>query len=155
MEDGIDCCYELYEKTNSKTYFEQSLLFSESDKAMVLLEALYDSRFKKEAFVPDSLIQKEKTFRKRVLALKNDLRQMEEDEAYTDHLAVKKDSLFTLDQQLESFINQLESDYPDYKQLKGLSEGLNLSQVQKSLDTNSAILESFEGIKAHYFFLHK
>ncbi|MBL7844706.1 MAG: CHAT domain-containing protein [Cyclobacteriaceae bacterium] len=139
--DGVRIAYELSDVAirKRKNYRELSFYFAEKSKSAVLLDAISDTNAKSFAGVPDELLEEEKSLKSALALVSQKLAQKpsEEEEKYL------RETAFHLNQGYQSFIKNLEKQYPEYFNLKYNSSTPSISQIQNLIDDKSAIISYF------------
>jgi len=142
-EKSTRVAMKLYEVTGNASYKNQAFTFSEKSKAGVLLTALRDSEARQFAGLSDSLVEYERTlkidlaFYDKMLAEE----QQKGKEADSAKIALWSDKLFVLKQKYAVLLDVLESQYPDYYDLKYRTRTLTVREVQNDLlDDNTALV---------------
>ncbi|TRX52635.1 CHAT domain-containing protein [Fulvivirga sp. M361] len=149
-EMGVGLCIAMTEEAAKKRqYFEQALYFAEKSKSAVLLEAISDASAKSYANIPTSEIEKESQLKSDITFYERKLSEQNEDME-----SVQK-KLFELNRTYESFVKRLETNYPDYYNLKYNVSMPTVSELQTTLDDNTLILSYYlaEETKRIYTFM--
>jgi len=122
-----------------KYYRELSFYFAEKSKSAVLLDAISDTNAKSFAGVPDDLLEEEKSLKSALALVSQKLAQKpsEEEEKYL------RETAFHLNQSYQTFIQNLEKQYPEYFNLKYNASSPSISQVQNLIDNKTAIVSYF------------
>ncbi|WP_109830575.1 CHAT domain-containing protein [Reichenbachiella versicolor] len=124
-----------------KPYLEKVFEFAERSKAGVLQEAIQESNAKEFGRIPKSKIdfedslKKEIAYKELLIAHENDL----------DRLKKLETDLFEYQSALRLFAKELESDYPEYFQLKYDHAPLKISQLQSNISDDQAVVSYFTG----------
>lgn len=154
-EDGIRISMAMSDVSlNKKYYYNKAFYFAEKSKSAVLLDAIIDTDAKQFAGIPANLLAKEKQ-------LKAEVSYYEQQLASGLEAAKEKevrDKLFALNRTYDTFIKQLEKDYPDYFNLKFNTLTVSVSQIQQQLDNESAMLLYFIAQKTqrlYYFYISR
>jgi CHAT domain-containing protein len=139
----VDCCMKLAEISNNpgeqKRYYDFAFLFSEKNKASVLLEALAGSEAQKFAGIPDSLLQRERNLNIDISYYEKLLAESPSEEEELSY--VKK--LFKLNREYDSLIIKYEKNYPKYHDLKYAKLNSTVPDIQSLLDKRSALVSWF------------
>jgi CHAT domain-containing protein len=125
-----------YKKSQKYQFLEEAFLASESGKAVVLLEAMAEVEAKTNAGIPDSLLEKEKI-------IKNDLAKINKEIADNDDrnkMLELQNQRFELNRRYEDFVRFLETQYPNYYNLKLNTQQAKISEVQAELDEKTAVI---------------
>ncbi|MEP5610932.1 MAG: CHAT domain-containing tetratricopeptide repeat protein [Cyclobacteriaceae bacterium] len=135
------------ESFKKKFYLETAFEFCERSKASVLLEAITETKAKQFSGIPASLLSLEDS-------LKDEISYIEQKLAQPDNAEDQKlkDLLFVYQNEYRSFINRLETDYPDYYNLKYSSSLATVSEIQAKLNDQTALLSYFIGEEEIYIF---
>ncbi len=122
-----------------KDYRELSFYFAEKSKSAVLLDAISDTNAKSFAGVPEDLLEEEKSLKSALALVSQKLAQKpsEEEEKYL------RETAFHLNQSYQTFIQNLEKQYPEYFNLKYNSSSPSINQVQNLIDNKTAIVSYF------------
>ncbi|MEP1097247.1 MAG: CHAT domain-containing tetratricopeptide repeat protein [Cyclobacteriaceae bacterium] len=147
-ENGIKLSLILSEQSfKRKFYLETAFEFCERSKSSVLLEAITETKAKQFSGIPTTLLSLEDSLKDEISYIEQKLAEPdnEEDEAL-------KDLLFLYQNEYRSFITKLESDYPDYYNLKYSSNLSGVSEVQAKLNDQTALLSYFIGKDEIYIF---
>jgi CHAT domain-containing protein/uncharacterized protein HemY len=139
--DGVRIAYMLSDVAfrHRKVYREMSFYFAEKSKSAVLLEAISDTNAKSFANIPDELLEEEKNLKAAVALISQKLAQnpSEEEEKYL------RESLFSLNRSYQDFTKRLESQYPEYFNLKFNSASPSITQLQGLLPDKTALISYF------------
>ena len=154
-EDGVRVAQLLSEVSAKPAYYkEMAFYFAEKSKSAVLLESIADADAKSFAGIPQELVESEKNLKTEIalysqkLAQKPDARQEQE----------MRKTLFDLNGKYESFIKKLETDYPEYFNLKFNNTAINSKSIQNLLPDGSAVVSYFiaeKGNRLYSFTLTK
>ena len=153
-EQAIHICLMLSEITPHKqSYYAQGFLFSEKNKAAVLLEAISDAKAKSFSGLPDSLLKKETDIKKRIAQGEQLLKKAESDTEKNQWRAqvLKENRLY------ETYIEQLEKDFPSYYNLKYKKNTLTAKELQSMLPDSTVLFHYFvsDKYKEIYLFVLK
>ncbi|MEM9920502.1 MAG: CHAT domain-containing protein [Bacteroidota bacterium] len=146
-EGALLVASELYQQTNDPTYLKTAFYLAESNKALLLLEALNEQAARGFAGIPDSLLEREKDLRINLAFYQKMLleKQLEESPA-EEVIRNLQSSIFDLNEQLELLIGQFELHYPRYHTLKSNTRVPPLEELQEKLaQKNATLLEYFLG----------
>jgi CHAT domain-containing protein len=154
-EAGVRVALMLSEVTTKPAlYNEIAFYFAEKSKSAVLLESIADANAKSFSGIPQELVEKEKSlkadiaFNSQKLAQKPDARQEQD----------LRKILFGLNGQYESFIKKLETDYPEYYNLKFNNAAPNTTLLRSMLPEGTAVVSYFvaeSGKRLYIFTLSK
>lgn len=136
----------LYQRTGERGYAKRAFQISEQTKAVVLAEVLYKKEIKQIAGVPAVFLEQERKCHERIAYFEKKLSE-------SDGIAFK-DSLFFAKRQRDSIEQQLEENYPAYRNaLFGYRDMVSPDSVRRQLPTDAALVEYFLGDRALYTFL--
>jgi CHAT domain-containing protein/tetratricopeptide (TPR) repeat protein len=150
-ENGVRVAHLLSEvSAKPATYKEIAFYFAEKSKSAVLLESIADANAKSFAGIPQEMVEKEKSLKADIalhsqkLAQKPDAQQEQQ---------IRK-ALFNLTGQYESFIKDLEKNFPEYFNLKYNNSSPGTKDVQLLLPEGTAVISYFiaEGGNRLYIF---
>ncbi|MGH7496874.1 MAG: CHAT domain-containing protein [bacterium] len=147
-KNGVQVAWQLYTLTQQQQYRLQAFLFMEKGQYAVLHDALQESRARKFAAIPDSLLEKERELRIDLAYFETELqRETEKAEAERNQQNLQKfqDRIFALSQEFEQLIERFETAFPDYYALKYRTQVSSVGELQNALDSRTALLEYFTG----------
>lgn len=148
-ESGIQLSIILSEQSLKKNYYLKTAFdFCERSKSSVLLEAITESKAKSFAGIPNELIVLEDS-------LKDEIAFIEQQLAQAENLDDQdmKDLLFSYQNEYRTFIVNLETNYPNYFNLKYSQSLATLEDIQRELNDNAALLSYFIGKDELYIFM--
>ena len=157
-ENGIKVALELYELTKDQRYLEDAFKFSESNKAILLLESLQEELARNYGGIPDSLKERERDLRIDITFYEKQINQENTKGEEADQEKIKKweENLFDFNSKYQELVKILEKDYPKYYQLKYNTQLATIAELQSKLDNKSALIEYFVGEKdIHQFVISK
>ncbi len=139
-EDGVRIAQAVSEITiDPKHYRETAFYFAEKSKAAVLQESIAEAEAKSFAGIPENLIDKENELKAQIALLTRKLAQ----KPTPDEERSMRQALFTTDREYQSFVKNLEKDYPDYFNLKFNQASPTTTDVQRLLDDETAVVSYF------------
>ena len=146
-DKAIQTALKLNEITQKNEYKEQAFLFAEKAKSSVLLASLRDSKAKKFAGIPDSVLEQERELRIDLAFYDTQIQKELEKNEDRDSLKLREfeAKYFTLNTKYEKLITRIEADYPKYYDLKYQTQAASILELQHSLDAQSALIEYFVG----------
>ncbi|HKJ45112.1 MAG TPA: CHAT domain-containing tetratricopeptide repeat protein [Balneolales bacterium] len=156
FDRSIKAALELYNRTGQTEYKRQAFIFAERGKSSVLLESIIDSKAKKFAGIPDTLLEHEQELKENLTLYNNKLQAElnKKDKANNNKVNFWQDKLFTGKRAYQAFIKKLEKTYPKYYHLKYETPKISIPNIQKNLVTkNSAIINYFKGDTTLYIFV--
>jgi CHAT domain-containing protein/tetratricopeptide (TPR) repeat protein len=136
------------ETQQHKKYISQAFYFSEKAKAIVLLEAISESKAKSFGNIPANLLKEEEDLRVSISYVEQQiaLKPAEND------LNKYKTELFELNRKYEEFQKKLEKAYPDYYNLKYSSKPISIEALQAKLDKETLLLDYMLGNEQIFVF---
>jgi CHAT domain-containing protein/uncharacterized protein HemY len=139
--DGVRIAYLLSDVAlkNRNVYRELSFYFAEKSKSAVLLEAISDTNAKSFANIPQALLEEEKDLKAAIALISQKLAQKpsDEEEKYL------RETLYTLNKSYQEFTKRIESQYPEYFNLKFNSASPSTAQLQHLLPEKTALISYF------------
>lgn len=144
-EEAIRTSLRRYRTTQDQQYLHAAFYFSERSKAGVLAEALSTQEAKQFGRVPDHLLMLE-------VSLKAD-RSFYQSKLATEDSSQYQRKLFAADQQHDSLVRLLETQYPAYHQLKYAARTATVPSIQAQLPPGEAVIAYFLGKVVRYAFV--
>lgn len=138
--DGVRTAHEAAASAlKKKRLLEQAFYFAEKSKSAVLLEAISESEAKSFAGIPQNLLEQENSLKSAIALTAQKLAQKPtaEEEKYL------RETLFSLNRTYETFVKNLEKDFPSYFNLKYNAASPSITQIQNLLDSKTALLSYF------------
>ncbi len=155
FEGGIKTCITLYKLTGNEYFREKAFSLSDESKSNVLLESILDTKAKKFAGIPDSLLTFETNLRDSLTFYDQQIHKELAKGNKSDSLKVItwQNKLFSGNRKYNAFVAQLEKKYPRYYNLKFSSPKVSIRQIQYTmLNNNTALLSYFKGDSTLYIF---
>jgi len=152
---AIKLALRIYEQTSEKKYKELAFMFSEKSKSSILRAILLDSKAKKFANIPDSLLRKEHRVKIDIGFAKKQLFEMMNNDrlANSSKIDLLQNKLFSLNRSRAALIKTFEQNYPEYYSLKYQNEIKSSMFIQEKLrGKNSTVVEYFLGDSSLYIF---
>lgn len=139
--DGVRISYLLSDVAfkHRKAYRELSFYFAEKSKSAVLLEAISDTNAKSFANIPDVLLEEEKKLKAAIALTSQKLAQKPAEEEEKSLRA----SLFTLNRSYLDFTKKLETNYPEYFNLKFNAASPSIAELQNLMPDKTALISYF------------
>ncbi|MCB0806529.1 MAG: CHAT domain-containing protein [Bacteroidales bacterium] len=139
---AVKASTELYQITNEDTYLQKSFLYTEKNKATVLLSSVRKSEALEIGNIPEEMKQHERKLREEITQYHN-LIQEENYKTDPDSLRIArwKRKLFENEMLYDSLISLLELEYEDYYKLKYNDKVVGLSDLSSRLTANEAFIE--------------
>lgn len=153
-EGAIATAYDLFEATRNTTHLEEIFFFAEKSKNLLILEALQDAKAKQFAFIPDSLLAQEQSLRVDLAYYEQKINtaSLAAADSVMKSLAYRRH--FELLQEYRGLMTKLESDYPEYFQLKYQTDPPEIEAVRRNiLEPGQGLLEYFVGDRYLYVLL--
>ncbi len=147
FEKAIQVSLKLYDLKKDPKYLEQAYHFAEQNKAITLQESIQENLAKGFGGIPDSTLEKEKDLRIEIAFYEKMIyeEKLKGENGETEQIS-KFDSIkFELKREYENLVEQLESDYPKYHELKYKNELPTVADIQNKLKEGEALLEYFVG----------
>ncbi|MFK7904740.1 MAG: CHAT domain-containing protein [Chitinophagales bacterium] len=159
-EAGIEASLKLFEIGMVEDSTALAFSFSEKLKGHLLLSALKDTIAKTNSIIPNALLEKEKDLKLKLtfldkkiqkLAAKKEKKPLGESDAAL--LEGFQNQFFDLHNLYVAFMGELESDYPDYYELKYDTKTSTASELQAVLKENQVVISYFVGEEKLYIFV--
>ncbi|MEM9820726.1 MAG: CHAT domain-containing tetratricopeptide repeat protein [Bacteroidota bacterium] len=154
-EGAIQVAIERYRRSGQQKYLTQAFAYTESNKAILLLESINEISAQKIGGIPDSLLSTEKQLSLDIAYFEKLLNE-EKQKANAGDAATRgrlERKLFELRQNYHAFVDHLEQNYPRYFRLKYQTDLTTLAEVQQRLPNPSTMLiEYFVGLDSIYIF---
>ncbi|MEO9965482.1 MAG: CHAT domain-containing tetratricopeptide repeat protein [Reichenbachiella sp.] len=139
-ESGVTLSYQMSQVVmKPKPYYEKAFDFAEKSKSAVLLSAIQDTNAKQFSGIPTELITEESDL-KADIVLQEQLLATNQDPANESDL---KQKLLALNNRYNEFVRKLESNYPNYYNLKFNVKHVELSELQSALGPQTAVITHF------------
>ncbi|MBN2012462.1 CHAT domain-containing protein [candidate division KSB1 bacterium] len=144
-ENATNASLELYNETGERSYLENIFTISEKAKAGILMSLLQESKAKQFAGLPDSLVEKEKYLRQECSSLAIEIQKALANANEADSLETQQlnATYFKYSNTHQKIIKRIESSYPNYYNLKFRTQPVTISDVQSTLDHDTALIEYF------------
>lgn len=154
-EDGVRVSHLLSEVTAKATYYKEiAFYFAEKSKSAVLLESIADANAKSFSGIPQDLVEKEKSLKADIALYSQKLAQKP---GATQEQELRK-KLFDLNGVYGAFVKKMETDYPEYFNLKFNKATPNTTTIQVLLPEQTAVVSYFiaeKGNRLYTFVLSK
>ncbi|HEX5168454.1 MAG TPA: CHAT domain-containing tetratricopeptide repeat protein [Cyclobacteriaceae bacterium] len=122
-----------------RPYFELAFYFAEKSKAAVLIEAIADADAKSYSGIPSALLEEEKSLKAAIALCNQKLAQ----KPSADEEKYLRETSFTLNRTYETFVKKLETQFPDYFNLKFNTAAPSIVQLQSKLTVGTGMLSYF------------
>lgn len=155
-EQAISICFQ--NRQEDPQLLEEAFAYSEKSKGLVLLESLRGASALNFAQLPDTLIKREESFKRKINALekarlKAQLR-LEENGGKAVKIKTLDQQIFEQKWQFQIFRDKLQRQYPNYHRLKYDYHTLSIEEIFANiLEENQAMIEYFWGKENGYIFL--
>ncbi len=152
-EGAIETAYALYQQTHQESYLEAIFIYSEKNKAILLLDALRETQLKKSPALPGQLVELEEgLIRDKSLYQRKIAENEHQAEPDSLKLATWRQKLFLVTKRHDSLTTAFEQQYPAYYRLKYDHTIISLATVRSQLlkDPKTAVISYFVGEK-HIF----
>ena len=152
-ERAIEMALRIWEMTENPKYKEKALTFAERSKSILLLEAFRKVEAAQLAGIPDSLFEQERKMQAEITLLEKRLFDLREGDGTLASIQQMEEKLLNLKQNYSDWIVQLETQYPQYYNLKYNFETPSLDDIRASLIvSDQAVVEYFVGQRMIYVF---
>ncbi|HZX75338.1 MAG TPA: tetratricopeptide repeat protein, partial [Cyclobacteriaceae bacterium] len=151
-EDGVRIAASLSTITiDYKVFRLEAFYFMEKSKSAVLQEAIAESDAKSFSGIPSNLLEEEKNIKSSITLL---VRQLAEKPTEAQEQKLRTE-LFNANTAYTTFTKKLEKDYPEYFNLKFNQAAPSVVELQKILDSKTAVISYFiaEESKRIYLFI--
>jgi len=153
-EGAIQSVLKLYKNTQNKSFLLEAFSLAESNKSMLLLEAINEQAALGIMDLSDSLIQREKELRLEIAFFQRQL--IESAQKQVDDPMIKKIEKQRFDSKgaLSQLTDFFEKTYPRFYQLKYQQSTRSIKECQQFLSVdNQALIEYFYGEESIYGFV--
>ncbi|MGB1207013.1 MAG: CHAT domain-containing protein [Chitinophagales bacterium] len=146
-EQIILLALELYDHSKDEAYLRQAFYCSEKGKGIVLFSHLKDAEAKAKSKIPPALIEQEQILRKDLTNLDKHINNEKSKGEKADGNKIKQfqERHFSLNQQYQTFVSQLENEYTEYYNLKYRIKSVSISDLQNILGVNTYLISYFIG----------
>ncbi|ELR72408.1 hypothetical protein C900_01564 [Fulvivirga imtechensis AK7] len=139
-ENGVRLCHYMAEVSVKKDpYYELSFYFAEKSKAAVLLEAISNASAKSYANIPDEKLAEESELQSEIAYYEQKLAQKPDEETEKRY----RQQLFELKQRYSRFVQSLETEYPQYFNLKYNVHIPTVKEIQKGMGEQTSLISYF------------
>ncbi|MFK7905436.1 MAG: DUF2225 domain-containing protein [Chitinophagales bacterium] len=150
-EEGLQLTLKIQRFASSKIK-DSAFLFAEKAKAAILLSTLSDVAAKLEVQLPSELLSKERKIKSRLAFLDKSIEKCKEEQQEEKLLKKYQNEYFDYHQAYLQLLQQLETDYPDYYQLKYENKTVTPTKLQSRLEENQVVISYFVGKDKLYIF---
>jgi CHAT domain-containing protein len=143
-ENAIMACYEAYRLAPDDSVISFAYYFIEKSKNQVLMDAIRQDQARKYCAIPDSLIDKEFRFKRRLVAFQNDLYALNFRNADPEIIRNCMSESALLQHEYERFLKTLEKNYPEYYLVKYSDITPSIRDIKKTVRKN-ILIEYLDG----------
>ncbi|HNB10116.1 MAG TPA: CHAT domain-containing protein [bacterium] len=153
IDDLLETLYMLDEIRGTKNAAEMYKYVVKA-KSSIFIESLKDLEITK-GVGDGKLLMRENDLREQVSQREIELAKKLESNKFemNDHVLGIKNDLFDLKEEHASVISELKKTFPSYYNLKYPSSEIDISEIQRGLNDNTALIEYFMGKKKWYVFV--
>ncbi len=138
----IETAYLTYELTNDEKYLELAFNNSEQIKSSAIFDKLSNDLAQDNSLIPDSLLELEKRLNATISIYSEKIfKESSMDEPDTILLNEYNNKVFDANKNRDELNRFMEKQYPDYYDLKYSTKMLSVSNIQKRIKKNDAIIE--------------
>ena len=149
-EQAIKICRLLALETQQNgKYVSQAFYFSEKAKAVVLLEAISESKARNFGSIPIEILKEEEDLRVNISFIEQQIALKPSE----NNLNKYKSELFELNRKYELFQKILEQKYPEYFNLKYSSKPIDIKSLQTKLGKETLVLDYVLGNEQIFVFV--
>ncbi|WKN42017.1 CHAT domain-containing protein [Tunicatimonas pelagia] len=150
-EQAIRIAYEMHQRQPASGQFlAQAFHFAEKSKSFILLEATQETQAQSFGGIPDSLLEQERTYTRRLSILEQQ-RDGIADSNSQEAVQLEQQLLITQDAR-QKLLQQFEQNYPEYYALRHNTNVASLADVQASLPANTVLLSYYLGDSSLFAF---
>ncbi|MEM7369875.1 MAG: CHAT domain-containing tetratricopeptide repeat protein [Bacteroidota bacterium] len=149
VEAALRMAEQLFRLTGETQFVHRAFQLAENSKSGNLRLHLRGQQAMQFAGIPDSLVQKERFFQQRLLALTEEVQQEEKGSPTVE--TVKRDR-FDMQEAYREYRQTLEEEYPHYFRLKYPLNTISLADIQAMLRPSEAMYSYFWGEKNIFIF---
>ncbi|MBC8110475.1 MAG: CHAT domain-containing protein, partial [Verrucomicrobia bacterium] len=122
-----------------QSYLEQAFYFAEKSKSAVLSESIADTKAKNFAGIPENVLDNEKQLKADIAFYELKLAEKPDAKVENDF----RNKLFDLNRRYETFVKDLEKNYPKYFNLKYNIATPSVQQIRQNLPEETALISYF------------
>ncbi|MFK8010221.1 MAG: CHAT domain-containing protein, partial [Saprospiraceae bacterium] len=154
FENAIEVALHCFEMTQDSFYLNQAFTFSESNKAIILLESINENSAKGFSGIPVELLSEEEYLRIEITFYKKTINELQQQSTYDiRELKRLENNFFAAQKKYNQLISKFETEYPKYFKLKYSTTLATVDDIQtKILRSNQTLIEYFFGEKNIYIF---
>ncbi len=142
FSNALHAQVELYHKTGEPDALERAFNFSEKGKSAVLLSHLRDKEAKDIGNIPGALLTEDASLKSEIYFYNKLIHEQKLlENPNQEKINLWNSRVFDLSRKQEELIESIEKNYPVYYNLKYDNSVITLSEIQKKLSPNQAIIE--------------
>ena len=142
FENSLNALSELNRNSKNNDYTKKAFNLIEKSKSALLLEALLSAKATNYANIPETVIEQEQLYKTEITTLEKRL-ERSKNEALEEELFKQKNDYI-------KFINNLETNYKSYYNLKYNTKVVNIEGIKQFLGEDDRLLSYFFGESALY-----
>ena len=131
FEQGLDFCFQLFERTGDSTYLEKSFKIYENGKSILLRNTLREQKTKSLAQLPDSILLQDQNFREHLSNLNFDRNHFAGEEKES-----LRSQIFEEKERYRDFLKRIEVEYPALGRTAN-EQAISLEGLQSELGAQS------------------
>ncbi|MGE4587432.1 MAG: CHAT domain-containing protein, partial [Mangrovibacterium sp.] len=140
--EATGLCLKLHKLSGEESYAREAFRFAERGRSASFLAAVTDSRARKFAGLPDSLISREQLLRLNISGYRERFfREKQEDQPDSARMALYQSRLFEYTDSYVRLVRYLEQHYPEYYALKYNQQVIDAGSVRNRLSRREALVE--------------
>ncbi len=137
FENSLDALYNLHLKNEDENNLAQAFNVIENSKSTLLLDALLSAKATSYANIPEHIIEQEQLYKTEITRLEKQLENSKNEKL--------EEQLFKLKNDYLNFINNLETNYKSYYNLKYNTAVVSLENIKAFLSKNDMLITYFYG----------
>ncbi|MGI9543012.1 MAG: CHAT domain-containing protein [Cyclobacteriaceae bacterium] len=149
---GINLAYKLYELSEKPEWIQVAFEITEKSKSTLLFESIKEREAGLFGDIPAKILAQEANLRSELAFYRNELRNAEKDQFETKRIKAIEARNFSLKQEYDSLVAEIEKNYPNYYSLKYDQGVIGITQVQSLLSDRTTLLEYFLGDSSLFIF---
>lgn len=153
IENAIERAYMLFENTQDQRYAEKTMQYAEKSKMLTMKIYLHKEEVKKYADIPDSITNRIKTIRNRIIETEYQLISAAGYRLPDVNINNLKRQLSNLYRSQDMLSRTMETKFPGYYNLKYNFGNEDLGQIQKGLKKNQVLIEYQITTSSIYLFI--
>lgn len=143
-----------YDETGNSKLLEEGFALSESAKVNTLRLTLRENQGAQKAKIPAEILQQEKELKGKLTVYRERLHYLSQQSQTAESQRHQwQDSVFLTGTALQELKEKLEREYPAYYRLKYDNQSIRVSDIQRELGSDEALLEYFVGDENLFAFL--